>query len=73
MVDLALHIEYRNSGSLCHKVEIAIAHSPIHMSDGDPVEIPAKDIADFPLCVPVSNLSSLRLDKRRMSAELCHS
>ena len=68
MVDLALHIEDRNARGFGYQIEVAVADAPIHVADGDTVEIAAEDLAHFSFSIAMRNLGRTALDESRMAA-----
>ena len=49
-----------------------VAYLPINMADGNTIEIPAKDLADFLGRIAVADLGGLAFDKSAVAAQLGH-
>src|SRR3989337_460666 len=72
MVDFALHVEHRDAGSLGDIVEITVSYSPVHVADGDAVEVPPEDLADLLRCISMCDLGVFRLYECSVPAQLSH-
>src|SRR5690606_3517695 len=68
MVHITLHVEDRHTAGLGHFVDVAVAHAPVTLADGDAVIIPPVDLADLFGRVAVADLRRGRIDKRSMPA-----
>src|SRR5260221_8147912 len=72
MINVALHIEHRNTAGSRDFPQILIAFAPIHMPDSNTVVVAPKDFAYLFGGVAVRNLGGAALDELGMSAELRH-
>ena len=53
-------------------IHVLVADTPIHVADGNPIEIAPEDLADFLGCIAVRDLGSARFDERAVPAQLGH-
>ncbi len=72
VIDVALHVEHGHARGFGDGVEVAVADAPIHVADGDAVEVAAEDLADFLGRVAVRNLRRLAVDECAVPAQLGH-